>query len=392
MKMPAPRIEKIKCHTVPPRWIFVSVTTDDGLTGWGEAIFPKRKAAVVGAVEDLARGLVGQEAHRIEDLASSMRKGGFFRRGPVLGAAAAGIEIALWDLKGKRAGMPVYDLLGGPVRQSIRSYCWIGGDDPADVVNHARQRIAEGYTAVKMNATASVPTLGGFGQIDALVARFASLRDAFGNDLDIALDLHGRVPRTVLKQLLPEIEPFRPMWIEEPFLPEADDTADMLARLSPHIPIATGERLLDRWDFKRLLDRGVVDIVQPDVSITGLFELEKIARLAEIYDVAVAPHCPNGPVSLAASLQVGFCCANIAIQEQSLGLHYNQGYASLPPADLLDYLSDPSPLTTREGHFDELTGAGLGIEVNATRVAKAQMDWTMPDAGWRHADGTFAEW
>lgn len=392
MTKAAPRITKIACFTVPPRWIFVSVTTDDGRTGWGEAIVPKRKEAVTGAVADLARGMIGQEAGRIEDHAQRMRKGAFFRRGPVLGAAAAGIEIALWDLKGQRAGMPVHDLLGGAVRDRLRSYCWIGGDSPDDVVNHAKARIAAGFDAVKMNATASVPVLGGHGAIDGLVSRMGSLRDAFGFDLDIALDLHGRIPRSVLKQLIPEIEPFRPMWIEEPFLPEADDTADMLARLCPHIPVATGERLLDRWDFKRLLDRGGVDIVQPDISITGLAELERIARLAEIYDVAVAPHCPNGPVSLAASLQIGFCCANVAIQEQSLGLHYNQGYDDLPAADLLDYLADIGPLTTQNGRFARLTGEGLGISLNAGRIASAHCDWVMPDADWRHPDGSFAEW
>ncbi|MCB8840481.1 galactonate dehydratase [Aurantimonas sp. VKM B-3413] len=388
----SPLIIEIRCHTVPPRWIFVSVTTDDGLTGWGEAIVPKRKSAVLGAVADLTRGLVGKEAGRIEDHAQAMRKGGFFRRGPIIGTAAASIETALWDLKGKRAGMAVHDMLGGPVRETLRSYCWIGGDKPGDVVAHARERIQAGFDAVKMNATASVPTLGAATAIDELVERMGSLRDAYGMSIDIALDLHGRVPRTVLKQLIREIEPFRPMWIEEATLPEAEDSAAMLARLCPHIPIATGERLLDRWDFKRLMTQGGVDIVQPDVSITGLFELEKIARMAEAFDVAVAPHCPNGPVSLAASLQVGFCCANVSIQEQSLGLHYNKGYANLPAADLLDYLADTAPLGTESGRFARPQGPGLGIEIDAEKVASAETDWSLPDAGWRHEDGTFAEW
>lgn len=387
-----PRIEKIEAFTVAPRWTFVRVTDSEGHIGWGEPILPKRRDAVLGATADFARLLVGQEVDRIEDIFQQMRKGAFFRRGPILCSAAAGIEIALWDLKARRANLPIYEFLGGRVRDKVRSYAWIGGDAPDDVVAHAKARIEAGFSAVKMNATASVPTTGYHGEIDSLVARVGSLRDAFGMSLDIALDLHGRVPRTALKDLVREIEPFRPMWLEEPALPEAEDTQSMLASLSPHIPIATGERLLDRWDFKRLLDRGGVDIVQPDVSITGLFELEKIARLAEIYDVAVAPHCPNGPVSLAASLQVGFACSNIAIQEQGLGLHYNQGYNGLPVADLLDYLSDARPLTTQSGDFLVLDGPGLGIELKAEGIEAAHDHSRMPDAGWRHADGTFAEW
>jgi galactonate dehydratase len=389
---PAPRISKIEAFLVPPRWIFVRVTDEAGNVGWGEPILPKRRDAILGAITDFSRRLIGQDGARIEDIFQQMRKGGFFRRGPVLCSAAAGIEMALWDLKGRRVGMAIHDFLGGRVRDTIRSYCWIGGDSPTEVVGHARQRIDAGFSAVKMNATSSVPTLGFHAEIDALVERMGSLRDAYGQKLDIALDLHGRVPRTALKDLVREVEPFRPMWLEEPWLPEAEDTQSMLASLSPHIPIATGERLLDRWDFKRLLDRGGVDIIQPDVSITGLFELEKIVRLAEIYDVTVAPHCPNGPVSLAASLQIGFCCSNVAIQEQSLGLHYNQGYHGLPAADLLDYLADGAPLTTREGAFQLLEGPGLGIEMEDHSISAAQDTSRMPDNDWRHADGSFAEW
>ena len=384
-------IARVETFTVPPRWILLRVTTEQGLVGWGEAIVPKRKAAVVGAVEDLARNVVGRDANRIEDIAQAMRRDGFFRHGPVLGAAAAGIEIALWDIKARRAELPVHDFLGGAVRDTLRSYTWIGGDAPADVVAHARARVEAGFDAVKMNATPAVAALQGLRVIDDLVARLGALRDAFGSALDIALDLHGRVPRPVLKQLVREIEPFRPMWIEEPTVPEAE-TGDLLARVCPHIPVATGERLVNRWDVKRLLDRGGVDVIQPDVSITGLFELEKIARLAEIHDVAVAPHCPNGPVSLAASLQVGFCCPNVAIQEQSLGLHYHAGYANLPAADLLDYLADPAPLTARDGHILRFDGPGLGIELDGAAIAAAHTDWTLPDPNWRHADGTLAEW
>jgi galactonate dehydratase len=385
-------IADIATFRVPPRWIFVRVTTSDGIAGWGEAIIPKRVRAVVGAIEDMAANLQGVDAGRIEDIAQRLRRGAFFRGGPVLGTAASAIEQALWDIKGKRHGLSVHEFLGGRVRDHIRAYAWIGGDNPADVVEHARQRMTQGFSAVKMNATPALSPLGDSAIIDAAVERVAALRDAFGRTLDIALDFHGRVPRQALKPLLAELQPFRPMWVEEATLPEHEESLKMLARAAGSIPIATGERLVSRWDFKRILDTGAVDIVQPDVSITGLFELEKIARLAEIYDVSVAPHCPNGPISLASSLQIGFCAPNVVIQEQSLGLHYHQGYSGLPKAEMHDYLTDATPLTTIDGAFRPLAGPGLGIEIAAARVRDAAGDWHLPDANWTHGDGTYAEW
>ncbi|WP_316979556.1 galactonate dehydratase [Shumkonia mesophila] len=387
-----PRISEITTFRVPPRWIFVKVSTDDGRTGWGESIIPKRAGAVVAAIADMAANLKGMDANRIEDIALRLRKGAFFRHGPVLATAAAGIEQALWDIKGKANGLPVHEFLGGSVRNRLRAYAWIGGDSPADVVGHARTRTEQGFTAVKMNATGVIERIGDLAAIDAAVARMAALRDAFGNDLDVALDFHGRVPRSALKPLLAELEPYRPMWIEEPLTPENEDTFKVLAQAARSIPIATGERLTSRWEFKRVLDSGAVDIIQPDVSMTGLFEMEKIARLAEIYDVAVAPHCPNGPISLAASLQVGFCCANIVIQEQSLGLHYHAGYAGLPPGDLLDYVVDPGPLSVVDGAFQANPAPGLGIALDEKTVTSRDGEWRLPDADWTHADGTYAEW
>lgn len=386
------KIASIVPFQVPPRWIFVRVRTEDGLEGWGEAIIPKRARAVIGAIADMAANLIGSDANRIEDIAQRLRRGGFFRGGPILGSAAAGIETALWDIKGKRHGLAVHEFLGGRVRDTIKAYAWIGGDRPDDVVAHARERIAQGFSVMKMNATPALPQLGGHAIIEAAAARLGALREAFGNRIEIAVDLHGRVHRSALKPLLAEIAPFRPMWVEEASLPENTESLVVLARAAGPIPVATGERLVSRWDFKRLLDSGAIDIVQPDISITGLFELEKIARLAEIYDVAVAPHCPNGPVSLAASLQIGFCAANVAVQEQSLGLHYHQGFSGLPKADLLDYLTDPGALTVVDGAFRPLSGPGLGISLNTARIEAAAGTWQLPDADWRHEDGTYAEW
>lgn len=385
-------VADLRTYRVPPRWILLSVRTDDGYEGWGEAIVPKRAGAVLGALDDLARAITGEPANRIEDLWQRMRRGGFFRGGPVLATATAAIEQALWDIKGQRYGLPVYEFLGGPIRESVRAYAWIGGDRPADVVEHASTRVAQGYTAVKMNATAELDDIGEPEQVDAVVGRVDALRQAFGNSLDIALDFHGRVHRPLARTLLRELEGFRLLWAEEPLPPGHEEALPGLAEAAGGTPIATGERLTSRWEFKRLLQEGAVDILQPDVSLTGLFELEKIARMAETYDVTVAPHCPNGPVSLAASLQVGCCATNIAIQEHSSGLHYHRGYQGLPAAEMTDYLSDPEPVTPVGGSLPRPAGPGLGIGLDTKAVRENATEWELPDAMWRHADGRLAEW
>jgi galactonate dehydratase len=385
------RIADVECFRVPPRWLFVRVRADDGAEGWGEAIVPKRPQAVAGAVADLAANVRGEDAARIEDLWQRMHAGAFFRGGPILATAAAAIEQALWDLKGRRHGLPVYEFLGGAVRERTRAYAWIGGDSPADVVAHAETRVAQGFTAVKMNATAQLDYVDHHGAVDAAVERVASLRERFGSELGIALDFHGRVHRAMARTLLRELEPFRLLWVEEAGPPERDDVLAVVARAAGGTPIATGERLLSRFEVKPLLERGVVDILQPDVSLTGLFELEKICRMAEAYDVAVAPHCPNGPISLAASLQVGACCGNVIVQEQSLGIHYHQ--EGTPRGELFHYLAEPGSLELRDGFFALPSGAGLGIEVAAAAVeAAAREPWQPSDTVWRYDDGRLAEW
>jgi galactonate dehydratase len=386
------RIEAMRCHRVAPRWIFVEVSTRDGLTGWGEAIVPKRAAAVVGAVEDLARNIVGADPGRIEDLWQRMTRGGFFRDGPVLATAAAAIEQALWDIKGRRYGLPVHEFLGGAVRERTRLYAWVGGDRPKDVVAQVKARLDQGFSAVKMNATEELDYLDRAEKVDAVVARVAAIRSAYGDAVDVALDFHGRVHRAMAKVLLRELEQFRLLWIEEPLPPGQEDLLPELAKHAGRTPLATGERLFTRAQYARLLESRAVDVIQPDVSLTGLFELEKICRMAEAYDVAVAPHCPNGPISLASSLQVSCCAGNVVIQEQSLELHYNQGYDGLPPGEMSDYLVDPAPLSPVRGHLARPLGPGLGIEIDPESVRARTVDWTLSDPVWRVSDGRYTEW
>lgn len=389
---PGGRIARVETFQIPPRWIFVRVTTDTGATGWGEAIIPKRARGVLGTIADLTDVVMGADPFRVEDLWQRMHRGGFFRTGPVLGTAIAAIEQALWDLKGRALDLPVHEFLGGAVRDKVRTYAWIGGDRPSDVVEHARLRREQGFGTVKMNATEQLDYLDRNSKIDAVVERVAALRDAYGRDLGIALDFHGRVHRPMVRSLLRALEPYGLMWVEEPLPPGHDDALPLLARAAGGTPLATGERLLNRWQVRPLLEHGAVDVLQPDASLTGLFELEKICRMAESYDVAVAPHCPNGPVCLAASLQVDLACTNVVIQEQSRGLHYHEGYAGLPPGDLADYLVDQRVLEAVDGYLSAPDGPGLGVDIDAVAVTAAATSWRLPDPDWTYDDGRYAEW
>ncbi|MCL2544733.1 MAG: galactonate dehydratase, partial [Clostridia bacterium] len=223
--------------------------------------------------------------------------------------------------------------------------------------------------------------------LDRAVERVASIREAVGGRLRIAVDFHGRLHKAMARVLMRKLEPFDLMFVEEPVLCENEREFLELARVCP-IPIATGERNYTRWGYKEMLARGGVDIVQPDVShCGGILEARKIAAMAEAFDVAVAPHCPLGPIALAACLQLDFMTPNAFIQEQSAGIHYNEGY------DLLNYLKDPSVFAYRDGYAELLTGPGLGIEIDEAHVrkmAEAGHGWHNPI--WRDSDGVIAEW
>jgi galactonate dehydratase len=381
------RIRSLELFPVPPRWLFLKITTEGGVEGWGEPVVEGRAATVRTAVEEMAEYLVGRDASRIEDHWQTLYRGGFYRGGPILMSALAGIDQALWDIRGKSLGVPVHELLGGPVRERMRVYGWIGGDAPEHAADAARERVAAGFRAVKMNASGAMGWIDTPRAVDAMVERVASVREAVGPAVGIGVDFHGRVRRGMAKVLLRELEPLRPMFVEEVVLPENNDALAVLQGYTT-IPIATGERMYSRWDFKTILQQGVVDIVQPDPSHAGgISEVRRIAAMAEAYDVALAPHCPLGPVSLAAALQIDFCSPNAVIQESSLGIHYNEG------ADLLDYLREPAVFDVRDGYVARLTAPGLGIEVDEERVrhmARQGHAWRNPV--WRDPDGSVVEW
>ena len=377
------KISSLELFKVPPRWLFLKISTDEGISGWGEPIVEGRAETVRAAVEEMSEYLIGKDPFRIEDHFQVLYRGGFYRGGPILTSALSGIEQALWDIKGKALDVPVYELLGGAAREKIRVYSWIGGDRPADVAEATRAQTEAGFTAVKMNATEELHYIDSRAKLDTAIERLAAVREAGGPDLDIGIDFHGRVHKGMAKALARELDPCKPIFIEEPVLPENTEALREVARHTT-TPIALGERLYTRWGFKGVLTDGYVDIVQPDLSHAGgILETRKIAAMAEAFDVAVAPHCPLGPIALAASLQLDACTPNAIIQEH----HYNEG------SDLLDYLKDPSVFAYEKGYVAVPVGPGLGIEIDEEKVreaAKVGHDWKNPV--WRNEDGTVAEW
>ncbi|KGT38413.1 galactonate dehydratase [Heyndrickxia coagulans P38] len=381
------KIVNYEVFQVPPRWLFLKIDTDEGIAGWGEPVIEGRAATVKAAVIELMEYLIGKDPADIEDLWSMMYRSGFYRGGPILMSAIAGIDQALWDIKGKYFHAPVYKLMGGKVRDSIRVYSWIGGDRPSDVGNAAKEVVNAGFTAVKMNGTAELQYVDSYEKIDQVVERIAAVREAVGQYIGIGIDFHGRVHKPMAKILAKELESYRPMFIEEPVLPQNNEDLREIAH-STNIPIATGERMFSRWDFKQVLADGYVDIVQPDLSHAGgITECKKILSMAEAYDVAAAPHCPLGPIALAACLQVDATSHNAFIQEQSLGIHYNVG------SDLLDYIVNKDVFKYEDGYVKMPKGPGLGIEVNEDHVRKlAETGHNWRNPVWRHKDGSIAEW
>lgn len=302
-------------------------------------------------------------------------------------SALSGIDIALWDLKACKLNVPIWQLLGGKVRDRVAVYAWIGGDKPDDIEAAAKARKAQGFKAVKMNATEDVDWLDSPSVLLGSVERLKIVK-ALG--MDAAIDFHGRLHKPMAKQLAKALEPFSPLFIEEPLLSEHPEAIKQLSGLTT-CPIALGERLYSRWDFKRFFEDSSVDIIQPDVAhCGGISELRRIASMAESYDVAVAPHCPLGPIALAACLQIGIATPNHTIQEMSLGIHYNVAAGEY---DIHSYMTNPEVFAVKDGFVEILTGVGLGIEVDESlirEVAKTARSW--PVQGFVGKDGGTREW
>lgn len=381
------KITNFRLYSVKPRWLFLAIETDEGVTGWGEPVIEGRAHSVAAAVEELSQYLIGKDPSTINDHWQTMYRGGFYRGGPILMSAIAGIDQALWDIKGKVVGQPVYELLGGLVRDKMKTYSWVGGDDPSEETEQMQTLMKSGWDTFKLNGCGRLQIIDGHRAVDQVIERVATIRENLGSSVDFGLDFHGRVSVPMAKVLLHELEPFRPLFVEEPVLAEQAEQYAELSR-GTSIVLAAGERMFSRFEFKRVFEGGGIGIVQPDLSHAGgITECMKIASMAEAYDVALAPHCPLGPIALAACLAVDFVSYNAVIQEQSMGIHYNQG------AELLDYVINKDDFAITDGYIKPLSKPGLGVEVNeefVKEMAKEGCDWKNPI--WRHEDGSIAEW
>ncbi len=381
------KITALRTFLVPPRWLFLKVETDEGLVGWGEPVLEGHAETLATKIAELSDLVVGLDPRHVEDIWQLLYRNGCYRGGPVLMSAISGLDMALWDIKGRALNVPVHELLGGPVRDRIRSYCWIGGDRPTDLVEGALALRDKGFDACKFNVCEELQIVDTYAKVDAIIKRLFALRDAVGATMDLAFDFHGRVHAPMARVLLRELEPLRPLFVEDAVVSAMLETMADLAR-STSIPLCIGERLHSRYDFKRVFELRAAQVVNPDTAHAGgISEMVRIGHWAEAYDVALAPHCPIGPIALAACLQVDAVCHNAFIQEQSLGIHYNEG------GDLTDYLLPGRGFLLAEGHLAIPRGPGLGIEVDESAVMRAAEfghRWRAPI--WRHKDGAIAEW
>jgi galactonate dehydratase len=370
------KITKLETLFVKPRWLFLKVHTDEGIVGLGEPIVEGRAQTVAAAVHEIGRYLIGQDPRRIEHHWQAIFRGQFYRGGPILCSALSGIEQALWDITGKWLGQPVYNLLGGATRDRIRMYGWVGGETYGDYIESAKVSVSAGFTALKVGLFGAVNIVDTLTVVEMNVQRFADLRAAVGPDVDIGIDFHGRVSPAMAVRFARALEPYYPMFIEEPVLPENVDTMVTVAR-STTIPIAAGERLFTKWGFREVLEKQAAVILQPDLSHAGgILETKKIAAMAECYYAAVAPHCPLGPIALASCLQLDACIPNFLVQE-----HVTTGEG---------YLKEPFKIV--DGYIELPTKPGLGIELDDDLIADKLYDGSWETPRLWHKDGSVADW
>ena len=386
------KITKVSTLVVNARmrnWVFVKVETDQpGLYGWGECTLEWKTKGVVGSVEDLSALLIGQDPRRIEHLWQIMHRQYFWRGGITNYSAMSGIDQALWDIKGKELGQPVCNLLGGPVRDTLRFYDHLGGGtlegmyktvEPTEFAERILQSLEKGFTAVKAMPIPVAEYIESASTLKRAARCVEAMRNAAGDDIDIMLDLHARTTPAAAIQFGRLLADFNLYWYEEPCWPEHVDGLAEVARALP-FPIATGERLTGRWEFRELLEKRACAIIQPDVShCGGISETRRIAAMAETYMISVACHNPLGPVSTAASTHIGFATPNYLIQEMVR--------ADVPWRN--DIVSEFIPLES--GQCSAPTRPGLGIEINETEAAKYPWKPEVPMA-YTHRDGSVADW
>lgn len=366
------RITRLETLMVQPRWLFLKIHTDVGIVGLGEPIIEGRAETVSTAIREIEPYLKGKDPRRVVHHWQAIYRHAFYRGGPILTSALSGIDMALWDIKGKALGVPVYELLGGPTRDRIRVYAH------ARTPEQLRKARARGFTAFKTNPAKRRPSryVETPAEIHYAAEKFAELRRAGGDDVDIAIDFHGAISPATAKLLIKAIEPYQPMFVEEPCQAQNHDVMAEIAR-GTHLPIATGERVFTKWGFREVLEKRAATILQPDLCHAGgITEVRLIAGMAEAYYAAIAPHNPLGPISLAAGVQIAASIPNFLCQEQvSLG----DGYLK-------------KPFTIRDGYLDLPHGPGLGIELDDDAVARKLGHRWRNRESYDADDGSVVDW
>ena len=387
-------ITEYELYDVPPRWQFVKLTTSDGRVGWGETHTKWQhtndgEPATTNVVDRLfEQSLRGANPSRIEALWQAMYRGSFHRGGPVQMSAISGLDQALWDLKGKRYGAPIYDLLGGAARdrvkfcQRVRTRRADADDDIEASVEDALAQVERGFDALKMNPALVLDRIDTPEKVQFSADLVGAVREAIGPDIGLALDVQGRTTKAMARNLAHAVEPHDPMFIEEPVTPEHNDALGRIAR-STTVPIATGERLYTRWDFKPILEADAVDVVQPALSSAGgITEGKKIADVAETYDASFAPHCLTGPLAFMASLHIGVAAPNTLVQEQSF---FRKKHGQ-------DYVQNDGVFDLVDGSIEAPDGPGLGLEIDEDVIEQWEgrdLEYTREPV--RRSDGSVGE-
>ncbi len=366
------KITKLEPFLVRPRWLFLKIHTDAGIVGLGEPILEGRAETCKTAVQELEYYLIGKDPRRVAHHWQAIYRHAFYRGGPILTSVLSGIDQALWDIKGKALGVPVYELLGGPTRDKVRVYG--RANDPDDI----KEGIKKGFTVFKTGPKKlnAYKPLSSKGEVERSAEQFGELREAAGDNIDIATDFHGAVSPQTAQLLVKALEPYQPFFIEEPV---QSQNVDVMAEIqhSTHIPIATGERIFTKWGFREILEKRAANIIQPDLSHAGgITEVRLIAGMAEAYYTPLAPHNPLGPISLAAGLQIAASIPNFLVQEQSSLGH---GYIK-------------EPFEMKDGYTDLPTKPGLGVELDEDAMEdKYDHDWKNPET-YNPEDGSVVDW
>jgi galactonate dehydratase len=370
------KITRLETILVKPRWLFLKIHTDAGIVGLGEPVTEGRALTCAMAIKEIEPYLVGKDPRAVVHHWQAIYRHAFYRGGPILTSALSGIDQALWDIKGKAFGVPVYELLGGPTRNKVRVYAHV--QRAGSLEQSLRDAMAKGFTAFKTGPAKRRPAryIETPAEVKYAAERFAEMRRIVGDNIDIGVDFHGAVSPAHAKMLIKALEPYNPMFIEEPCQAQNHDVMAEIAR-GTHLPIATGERVFTKWGFREVLEKKAATILQPDMCHAGgITEVRLIAGMAEAYYADIAPHNPLGPISLAAGVHLAASIPNFLIQEQvSLG----EGYMK-------------KPFTVKEGYLDLPTGPGLGVELDDNLMAdKIGHDWRNPEA-YDAEDGSVVDW